>query len=70
MNAQKESLKKNFQGLRKLPYAHEKVCNENKETRKNDARVKIFWWKEALYKAHTKKNDLNKLRVNDSGHNK
>ena len=31
VNAQKE----NFQGLRKLPQAHEKVCDEtNKETRK------------------------------------
>ena len=50
VNAQKESLKKNFRGSRKLPYAHEKVCDENernkqrnKETRrKNGARVKMF----------------------------
>ena len=58
VNAQKESLKKNFRGSRKLPYAHEKVCDENetnKETKKkNDVRVKSFWWKEALYKARTK----------------
>ena len=37
VNAQKESLKKNFRGSRKLPYAHEKVCDENernKQTKK------------------------------------
>ena len=57
VNAQKKSSKKYFRGSRKLPHAHEKGCDENernKETRKNDACVKCFWWKEALYKAHTK----------------
>ena len=29
LNAQKESLKKSFWGSRKLPQAHEKVCDEN-----------------------------------------
>ena len=33
MNAQKESLKKNFRGSRKLPHAHEKVCNENERNK-------------------------------------
>ena len=33
VNAQKESLKKYFRGSRKLPQAHEKVCDEN-ETKK------------------------------------
>ena len=47
VNAQKESLKKNFWGSRKLPYAHEKVCDENERNKqrnkkKNDARVKMF----------------------------
>ena len=44
VNAQKESLKKNFRGSRKLPYAHEKVCDENERNKqeKNDARVKKF----------------------------
>ena len=44
VNAQKESLKKNFRGSRKLPYAHEKVCDENETNKqeKNDARVKMF----------------------------
>ena len=43
MNAQKESLKKNFRGSRKLLHAHEKVCDENEtKKKKNDARVKMF----------------------------
>ena len=33
VNASKESLKKYFRRSRKLPQAHEKVCNEN-ETKK------------------------------------
>ena len=42
VHAQKE---KNFQGLRKLPQAHEKVCDENerKKQEKNDARIKIIF---------------------------
>ena len=48
MNAQKESLKKNFRGSRKLPHAHEKVCDENernKQIRKQKRRApKIFLW--------------------------
>ena len=64
VNAQKESLKKNFRGSRKLPYAHEKVCDENernKQTKKQRNKkkkttraYKSFWWKEALYKAQAK----------------
>ena len=45
VNAQKESLKKYFRGSRKLPQAHEKVCDENetkKQRIKNDVRVKRF----------------------------
>ena len=42
VNAQKESLKKYFRGSRKLPQAHEKVCNENETKKKNDVRVKRF----------------------------
>ena len=41
VNAQKESLK-TFRGSRKLPQAHEKVCDDNKVIRKNNAPVKIF----------------------------
>ena len=45
VNAQKESLKKYFWGSRKLPQAHEKVCDENetkKQRKKSDVRVKRF----------------------------
>ena len=48
VNAQKESLKKYFRGSRKLPQAHEKVCDENEtkkqrnKEKKNDVRVKRF----------------------------
>ena len=38
VNAQKESLKKNFWDSRKLPHAHEKVCDEN-ETKKKTMRA-------------------------------
>ena len=55
VNAQKE---KNFRGSRncKLLQAHEKVCDEMKQTRKNDVSIKILLKeaKEALYNAHTK----------------
>ena len=42
VNAQKESLKKYFRGLHKLPQAHEKVCDENETKKKNDARIKML----------------------------
>ena len=43
VNAQKESLKKNFWGSRKLPHAHEKMYDENETKKeKNDACVKMF----------------------------
>ena len=43
MNAQKESFKKYFWGSRKLPQAHEKVCDENETKKeKNDVRVKML----------------------------
>ena len=63
VNAQKESLKKNFRGSRKLPYAHEKVCDENERNKQTNKQrnkkkttraYKSFWWKEALYKAQAK----------------
>ena len=41
VNAQKEKI---FRGSRKLPQAHEKMCDENKvELEKNDARVKVLF---------------------------
>ena len=48
VNAQKESLKKYFRGSRKLPHAHEKVCDENERNkeirRKKRQAPKIFLW--------------------------
>ena len=73
MNAQKESLKKNFQGSCKFPHAHEKVCDENekKQRKKRHARKNVFSGRKPFIKRtqRTGENDLNKLRVNDSGHN-
>ena len=45
VNAQKESLKKNFRGSRELPHAHERGCDENernKQIRKKRWAPKIF----------------------------
>ena len=42
VNAQKESLKKYFQGSRKLMQAHEKVCNENNRNKKRHARKMLL----------------------------
>ena len=44
VNAQKESLKKYFQGSRKLQQAHEKVYDENERNkeRKNNAHIKVL----------------------------
>ena len=49
MNAQKESLKNNFQGSNKLPQAHKKVYDEN-EKKINDGHLKYFLM-EGVYKA-------------------
>ena len=40
VNAQKESLNKNFRGSRKLPYAHEKVCDENERKKQTNKETK------------------------------
>ena len=76
VNAQKESLKKTSQGSRKLPYAHEKVCDENetnKQTNKKKQRERknIFGERKPFIRCtqRTGENDLHNLRVNDSGHN-
>ena len=45
-----EILKIIFRGSRKPT----KKCAMKMKARKNDARVKCYSWKEALYKAHTK----------------
>ena len=42
---------KNFRGSRKLPHAHEKVCDENERNKKkNDGRLKYFCDQEGVYK--------------------
>ena len=78
VNAQKESLKKYFRGSRKLPQAHEKVCDENetkkqtkKEKKKRCARKKVFGGRKPFIRRaqRTGENDLDKLRANDSGYN-
>ena len=74
VNAQKESLKKYFRGSRKLPQAHEKVCDENetkKQRKKRRARKKVFGGRKPFIRRaqRTGENDLDKLRANDSGYN-
>ena len=68
----KKSLKKYFRGSRKLPQAHKKVCDEN-ETKKKTMRMRknvIDGRKHFIgCLRKTGENDLDKLRVNDSGHN-
>ena len=54
-------------------HAHEKVCDEN-ETKKQEkrcARKNVFGGRKPFIRCtqRTVENDLNKLRVNDSGHN-
>ena len=39
VNAQKESLKKYFWGQRKLPLAHEKVCDENERKKRRVSKI-------------------------------
>ena len=68
VNAQKESLKKIFQGSRKLPQGHEKVCDEN-ETRKKTRAPKIFFDGRKEFIRHMWKTgvmDIKRLWVTDS----
>ena len=69
VNAQKESLKKNFRGSRKLP---KKCAMKMKQRRsKRRARKNVFGGRKPFIRRRqrTGENDLNKLRVNNSGHN-
>ena len=69
VNAQKESLKKYFRGSCKLPYAHEKVCDENernKQTKKQEkrrARKNFFGRRKPFIRRtqRTGESDLHKL---------
>ena len=64
---------KNFRGSRKLPQAHEKVCDEMKQTNKKKRRAcknvvhgrKPF----IMPKQKTGENDLHELLGNDCGYN-
>ena len=71
VNAQKESLKKYFLGSRKLSQAHEKVCDENETKKKRCMRKNVIDRRKHFIGRlrKTDENDLDKLRVNDSGHN-
>ena len=74
VNAQKASLKKTSGVHASSRMPTKKCAMKMKETRKKRrARKNVFqWWKEALYIRRTQRtgeNDLNMLRVNDSGHN-
>ena len=73
VNAQKdlENLKKYFRGSHKLPQAHEKVCDENETKKKRRARKNVFGGRKPFIRRtqRTGENDLDKLQVNDSGHN-
>ena len=67
MNAQKEKI---FRGSRRLPQAHEKVCNENESRiiRKNDGIIhgrKPF----IMPKQKAGGNDLHEVLRNDCGYN-
>ena len=70
VNVQKESLKQNFRGSHELLQAHEKVCNEMKESRrkKNDCRVKKIFVEGKIYKAVSEDwlIDFDELQVIDS----
>ena len=70
VNAQKESLKKYFRGSRKLPQAHEKVCDVTNKEKKRRARKKVFGGRKPFIRRaqRTGENDLDKLRANDSGY--
>ena len=72
VNAQKE---KTFQGSRKLPQAHEKVCNENESRRirkKRRARKNVIHGRKPFItsKQKTGENDLHELLGKDCGYNK
>ena len=68
VNAQKE---KNFQGSCKLPQAHKKVCDENETNKKKRVRKNVIDGRKPFIGRirKTGENDLDNLRVNDSGHN-
>ena len=69
VNAQKESSKKVFQGARKLPQAHEKVCDEN-ERKKMIGTKNIFGGRKEFIRRvwKTRLMDIKRLQLNDSSY--
>ena len=68
VNAQKESLKKILRGSRKLPQAHEKVCDENQRKKKQWV-PKIFVMEGRSFIRCMRKTDImdiKQFQVNDS----
>ena len=69
MNAQKESLKKLPESLKKTSVHKLPVCDENESRRKNDGRLKYFLME---YKARAENScslmDIKRLQVNDSSY--
>ena len=72
VNAQKENLKKYFQGSRELPQAHKKVRDEKKvETKKKRRVPKIFMLGRKEFISRVRKArvmDIKRLQVTDSSY--
>ena len=68
VDAQKEKI---FGGSRKLPQAHEKVCNEMKQRKKRCAHKNVTEGRKPFIMPiqNTSENDLHELRGNDYGYN-
>ena len=70
MNAQKESLKKNFWGSQKLPQAHEKVCDENERNKRQTPKIFFDGRKEFIRRMQKTRviDNIKRLQVNDSSY--
>ena len=62
---------KKFWGSHKLPQAHEKENEANKEEKRNDVCKNVIYERKPFIRPiqKTGENDLHKLRVNDYGYN-
>ena len=70
MNAQKQSLKKLPESLKKMSVHKLLVCDENESRRKKRRAPKIFLMEVRVYKARAEIRvmDIKRLRVNDSSY--
>ena len=71
VNAQKGSLKK-LPGFMQAPASPQKVCDENERNKKKQCSHKNVIDGRKPFIRHTQRteeNNLNELRINDSGHN-